>query len=80
VLEYPNDNAPSEVYLGFADSADRTHVDAEVNSAVIAGISYAVDYQQQYLAKNPDGYCGLKGHGSFVFYWWKRRGSGALRK
>ena len=24
---------------------------------------YAEDYHQQYLAKNPDGYCGLKGLG-----------------
>jgi len=24
---------------------------------------YAEDYHQQYLAKNPDGYCGLKGTG-----------------
>jgi hypothetical protein len=24
---------------------------------------YAGDYHQQYLAKNPEGYCGLKGTG-----------------
>ena len=24
---------------------------------------YAGEYHQQYLAKNPDGYCGLKGTG-----------------
>lgn len=24
---------------------------------------YAEDYHQQYLLKNPDGYCGLKGTG-----------------
>jgi peptide-methionine (S)-S-oxide reductase len=24
---------------------------------------YAEDYHQQYLAKNPDGYCGLRGTG-----------------
>ncbi|MEK7815652.1 MAG: peptide-methionine (S)-S-oxide reductase, partial [Pseudomonadota bacterium] len=24
---------------------------------------YAEDYHQQYLAKNPDGYCGLGGTG-----------------
>lgn len=30
---------------------------------MLAGIAYAVDYHQQYLAKNPDGYCGLKGTG-----------------
>ena len=27
---------------------------------------YAEDYHQQYLAKNPDGYCGLKGTGVVV--------------
>jgi peptide-methionine (S)-S-oxide reductase len=24
---------------------------------------YAEDYHQQYLAKNPDGYCGVRGTG-----------------
>ena len=24
---------------------------------------FAEDYHQQYLAKNPDGYCGLRGTG-----------------
>lgn len=27
---------------------------------------YAEDYHQQYLAKNPDGYCGLKGTGCLL--------------
>ena len=26
-------------------------------------IYYAEDYHQQYLAKNPEGYCGLQGTG-----------------
>lgn len=25
---------------------------------------YAEDYHQQYLSKNPDGYCGLRGTGA----------------
>jgi len=28
-----------------------------------SGFTYAEDYHQQYLAKNPDGYCGLGGTG-----------------
>ena len=28
-----------------------------------AGFYYAEDYHQQYLAKNPGGYCGLGGTG-----------------
>ena len=31
--------------------------------APIEEFYYAEDYHQQYLAKNPDGYCGLKGTG-----------------
>lgn len=31
--------------------------------ALSKGFYYAEDYHQQYLAKNPDGYCGLKGTG-----------------
>ena len=27
---------------------------------------YAEDYHQQYLAKNPNGYCNLKGTGCFL--------------
>lgn len=27
---------------------------------------FAEEYHQQYLAKNPDGYCGLKGTGCYV--------------
>jgi len=31
--------------------------------AVAPTFYYAELYHQQYLAKNPDGYCGLKGTG-----------------
>jgi hypothetical protein len=51
------------VYRGYAGHADRMGVGRGGNSAFLVGISYAVDYHQQYLAKNPDGYCGLKGTG-----------------
>jgi len=30
----------------------------------LSGFYYAEDYHQQYLAKNPDGYCGLAGTGA----------------
>jgi peptide-methionine (S)-S-oxide reductase len=29
----------------------------------VSGFYYAEDYHQQYLAKNPQGYCGLGGLG-----------------
>ena len=32
-------------------------------SATAPAFYYAEDYHQQYLAKNPDGYCGLGGTG-----------------
>jgi len=31
--------------------------------AALDAFYYAEDYHQQYLAKNPGGYCGLKGTG-----------------
>ena len=31
--------------------------------APLTAFYYAEDYHQQYLAKNPDGYCGLRGTG-----------------
>ena len=35
----------------------------DVGTQYRSGIYYAEDYHQQYLAKNPDGYCGLGGTG-----------------
>ncbi|MBT3504757.1 MAG: peptide-methionine (S)-S-oxide reductase, partial [Piscirickettsiaceae bacterium] len=37
----------------------------EINSEIIAAPTfyYAEEYHQQYLAKNPSGYCGLRGTG-----------------
>jgi peptide-methionine (S)-S-oxide reductase len=44
------------------DAADRrARITTEV--APIDVFYYAEDYHQQYLAKNPGGYCGLKGTG-----------------
>jgi peptide methionine sulfoxide reductase MsrA len=36
---------------------------ASVRDADLGRISYPEDYHQQYLAKNRDGNCGIKGHG-----------------
>ena len=36
-------------------------VTTEILSAPV--FYYAEDYHQQYLAKNPDGYCGVRGTG-----------------
>ena len=42
-------------------AAGRGEISTEVLGAPT--FYYAEDYHQQYLAKNPDGYCGLKGTG-----------------
>ena len=34
-----------------------------LKSAMLPSFFYAEDYHQQYLAKNPNGYCGLGGTG-----------------
>src|SRR6201996_5186310 len=51
----------------------RAHFQKQLTAAHLGNITteireaptfyYAEDYHQQYLAKNPDGYCGLKGTG-----------------
>lgn len=60
------------VQLEAAESS-RAHYQEALNEAGIASITteieslkcfyYAEEYHQQYLAKNPDGYCGLRGTG-----------------
>ena len=60
------------VQLEAAESS-RAHYQEALNEAGIASITteieslkcfyYAEEYHQQYLAKNPDGYCGLGGTG-----------------
>jgi peptide-methionine (S)-S-oxide reductase len=42
-------------------AANRGTISTEILDAPV--FYYAEDYHQQYLAKNPDGYCGLKGTG-----------------
>jgi peptide-methionine (S)-S-oxide reductase len=56
-----------------AAEASKTAYAAELRAAGFAGITtevipapeffYAEEYHQQYLAKNPDGYCGIGGTG-----------------
>ena len=38
---------------------------SKITTEIVPGAQfwYAEDYHQQYLAKNPDGYCGLGGTG-----------------
>ena len=51
-----DENAQKEFYrMGFGG------ITTEIDSA--PEFFYAEDYHQQYLAKNPMGYCGLKGTG-----------------
>ncbi|MBK5257638.1 MAG: peptide-methionine (S)-S-oxide reductase MsrA [Vicinamibacteria bacterium] len=48
-------------YHGALEAAGRGEITTEVLDA--PPFYYAEDYHQQYLAKNPDGYCGLGGTG-----------------
>jgi peptide-methionine (S)-S-oxide reductase len=48
----------------FAEVLERAHFDAITTEIADAGpFYYAEDHHQQYLAKNPNGYCGLGGTG-----------------
>ena len=59
----------------FAALESKAHFEAELKKAKHDAVTteiedvkqhpfyYAEDYHQQYLHKNPDGYCGLKGTG-----------------
>jgi peptide-methionine (S)-S-oxide reductase len=49
------------VYQARLTAAGRGTITTEILDA--PQFYYAEDYHQQYLAKNPDGYCGLKGTG-----------------
>ena len=50
-----------EMYEKALKAAGRSAITTEIKSA--PEFYYAEDYHQQYLAKNPDGYCGLGGTG-----------------
>jgi peptide-methionine (S)-S-oxide reductase len=49
------------IYQGDLSTAGRGSITTEVRDA--PQFFYAEDYHQQYLAKNPDGYCGIGGCG-----------------
>jgi peptide-methionine (S)-S-oxide reductase len=51
----------SRIYQGGLSGAGRGTITTEVREA--PEFFYAEDYHQQYLAKNPDGYCGIGGCG-----------------
>ena len=50
-----------DVYAPLLASSGRGAITTEIAAA--GPFYYAEDYHQQYLAKNPDGYCGLGGTG-----------------
>jgi peptide-methionine (S)-S-oxide reductase len=50
-----------EMYQKRLTAAGRGTITTEIADAPV--FYYAEDYHQQYLAKNPDGYCGIKGTG-----------------
>jgi len=56
--------ATRAVYQAELSKAGHGAITTEIRSAAEAGeFYYAEDYHQQYLAKNPNGYCGLGGTG-----------------
>ncbi len=50
-----------DVYAAELESAGYPPITTEITEA--SAFYYAEDYHQQYLAKNPDGYCGIGGTG-----------------
>ena len=53
--------ASRTAYQARLEAAGHGAITTEIRPA--PGFFYAEDYHQQYLAKNPDGYCGLGGTG-----------------
>jgi peptide-methionine (S)-S-oxide reductase len=53
--------ASRDAYQTQLDAARLGKITTEINSA--PQFYYAETYHQQYLAKNPGGYCGLRGTG-----------------
>lgn len=53
--------ASREAYQAELSAADQGEIQTEV--APLGPYYYAEDYHQQYLGKNPNGYCGLRGTG-----------------
>ena len=66
---YTTSQEQMDTALRLRDAFELALVNAGVNSRVTTEIAeigdyyYAEDYHQQYLAKNPGGYCGLRGTG-----------------
>jgi peptide-methionine (S)-S-oxide reductase len=50
-----------DAYQGALTAAGRGRITSEIKSA--GPFYFAEDYHQQYLAKNPNGYCGIGGTG-----------------
>jgi peptide-methionine (S)-S-oxide reductase len=55
--------ASRERYQTMLRTAGHGEITTEIAALPEGGFSYAEDYHQQYLAKNPNGYCGLGGTG-----------------
>jgi peptide-methionine (S)-S-oxide reductase len=53
--------ASQTTYQSLLNQAGHGQVTTEIRPT--PGLYYAEDYHQQYLAKNPDGYCGIGGTG-----------------
>jgi peptide-methionine (S)-S-oxide reductase len=70
-------SASGEAYQGALTAAGRGHITTEIAPA--AAFYFAEDYHQQYLAKNPSGYCGMDGTGVVCpIEWASPRDAGSL--
>jgi len=56
-------DASRDAYQETLAEAGYGSITTEIRPLPEGGFYYAEDYHQQYLAKNPDGYCGLGGTG-----------------
>ena len=57
----PSPNASRDAFQERLSAAGYGEITTEIREA--PEFYYAEDYHQQYLAKNPNGYCGLGGTG-----------------
>jgi peptide-methionine (S)-S-oxide reductase len=55
--------ASRDAYQAVLSAAGYPEISTEIARLPEGGFYYAEDYHQQYLAKNPYGYCGLGGTG-----------------
>jgi peptide-methionine (S)-S-oxide reductase len=72
--------ASREAYQAMLRESGYGAITTEIAPLAPEGFFYAEDYHQQYLAKNPSGYCGLGGTGVSCPVGLRRPGAGVTRQ